>query len=94
MIRHLCDLGETYDEANAVRFVREMMSMGLQEEDKGLQELPSYFTKRKLYKLWVSGWGWRITSSNNGAYPPLAKSPPRAFDDDWSEGYIPLPVCR
>jgi hypothetical protein len=57
LIRHLCGLGEIHGENNAKRFVREMTGVGLREEDKGLQELPSHFTKRKLYEVWVWGRG-------------------------------------
>jgi hypothetical protein len=70
LIRHMYDLGETHYEANATHVVRELADVGLRDEGKGLHELPSHFTKRTLYELWVWGWGWgrRITSSNNGAY--------------------------
>jgi hypothetical protein len=50
-ISYLHDVGKKHGEAHATRFVREKTGVGLREEEKGYNDLPSHFTKRKLYEL-------------------------------------------
>jgi hypothetical protein len=43
-------VGVEYGESYATCFVRERMSVGLQNEEEGCVDLPSYFSKKKLYE--------------------------------------------
>jgi hypothetical protein len=73
LILYLKETGERHREPHATRFIRMKAGMELREEEKGAIDLPSHFTKHKLYELWVWSRGWRVTSDNKGSYPPLAK---------------------
>jgi hypothetical protein len=57
MIAFLKDLADNYSEPYATRFIQSYTSVGLQNDEEGLAELPSNFTKQKLYIEWclVSG---------------------------------------
>jgi hypothetical protein len=46
-------VGVEYGESYATRFVRERTSVGLRNEEEGCVDLPSYFSKRKLYERYV-----------------------------------------
>jgi hypothetical protein len=66
---------------HTTRLLREKTGVGLREEEKGCNDLPPHFTKRKLYELWVWVEGWRVTSNNTGAYPALKDYTKRTDDD-------------
>jgi hypothetical protein len=46
-------VGVEYGESYATRFVRERTYVGLWNEEEGCVDLPSYFSKRKLYERYV-----------------------------------------
>jgi hypothetical protein len=46
-------VGVEYGESYATRFVWERTSVGLRNEEEGCIDLPSYFSKRKLYERYV-----------------------------------------
>ncbi len=46
-------VGAEYGESYATRFVRERTSVELQKEEEGCVDLPSYFSKRKLYERYI-----------------------------------------
>jgi hypothetical protein len=50
-------LKKTHGEANDTRIMREVTGMGLRDEQKGVKEIPSHFTKRRIYQLlsWEMG---------------------------------------
>jgi hypothetical protein len=55
---YLHDVCEKHGESHATRFVREKNEVGIREEEKGCNGLPSHLTKRKLFELSVWGGGW------------------------------------
>ena len=49
VVSFLSDLSKEHGESYATRFIREVSGMSLRKEEEGLVEIPSFFTKRKLY---------------------------------------------
>jgi hypothetical protein len=46
-------LGQDHGESYATRFIRERSSLGLRNEEEGNIDLPSHFTKRKIFERYV-----------------------------------------
>lgn len=78
----LCD----YEEPRATRFVREATGVGVREE--GIIDLPSYMTKRGLYRQFCYARGTKVTTTQNGK-----RLYEQRTDDEWkTSGYDePLP---
>ena len=53
VIDFLTELGKQEGESYATRFIRERTSVGLRNEEEGCVDLPSFFSKRKLYERYV-----------------------------------------
>jgi hypothetical protein len=49
VVSFLSDLSKEHGESYATRFICEVSGMSLHKEEEGLVEIPSFFTKRKLY---------------------------------------------
>ena len=50
VVDFLQGLAEQHGESYATRFVRERSSIGIRREEVDATDLPSHFTKRRLYK--------------------------------------------
>lgn len=46
-------LGQDHGESYATRFIRERSSLGLRNDEEGSIDLPSHFTKRKIFERYV-----------------------------------------
>lgn len=93
IVAFLKDLSDTYAEPYATRFIRTVTSVGLRNDEEGLVELPSNYTKRKLYSDWCYSIGYKVRSDAKGSFGPTSKYEPRPFDDVlWPEGSEQLPV--
>ncbi len=64
-LQKVCD---TYAEPYATRFIREITGMSLREAEEGTVQLPSSFTKQKLYAEYCYSRGYKIKSDANGSY--------------------------
>lgn len=86
-------------EVSATRFVNELTGIGIRGADKGVMELPSYMTKRKLYQKFFFGRGWVVHPDHNGNYGPSARFYNRKHDDengdmaDWPTNSQSQPIC-
>ena len=85
---------DTYGEAYATRFIRELCGSGLRKEEEDLVELPSNFSKRKLYRDFCFQRGYKIKGTAKGSYGNTSVYELRPVDPYlWPEGTMPLPVC-
>jgi len=55
-------------EVPATRMVRCLTGVSLRKDEEGLVELPSYFTKRSLYKRFMYEGGWVVKTNAKGNY--------------------------
>jgi hypothetical protein len=94
VVSFLSDVRDSYGEAYATRFVREVTGLSLRRDEENLVELPSQFTKRKLYAEYCFSRGYQVKSNATGSYGKVSSYPIRAYDDLlWPEGSQTLPVC-
>lgn len=94
VVAFLTDISKEHGESYATRFIREISGMSLRKEEEGLVEIPSFFTKRKLYAEYCFSRGYKIKSNAKGSYGLISQYELRDFDDLlWPEGSVPLPVC-
>lgn len=94
VIAFLQDVSTNYAEPYATRFIREITGMSLREDEEGAVELPSSFTKRKLYAEYCFSRGYKVKADAKGSYGKMQQYEERAIDDMlWPEGSVPLPVC-
>lgn len=94
VIEFLNDVTKEYGEAYATRFIREITGLSLRNEEEGAVELPSSFTKRKLYTQYCFSRGYVIKPTAKGSYGSVEDYERRPFDDIlWPEGTMSLPVC-
>ena len=94
MIAFLKDLADNYSEPYATRFIREITGMSIRKEEEGQVELPSSFTKRKLYAQYCYSRGYKVKASAKGSYGKTEGYEVRPIDDIlWPEGSVSLPVC-
>ena len=93
MIAFLKAISDTYGEAYATRFIRELCSVGVRKEEEDLVELPSNFS-RKLYRDFCFQRGYKIKGTAKGSYGNTSVYEPCPVDPYlWPEGSTPLPVC-
>jgi len=84
----------SHGEAYATRFIREITGMSIRKEEEGQVELPSSFTKRKLYAQYCYSRGYKVKASAKGSCGKTEGYEVRPIDDVlWPEGSVPLPVC-
>ena len=57
VVEFLGDVAKSYGESYATRFVREITGLSLRNEEEGLIELPSSYTKRSCMRSTVSAEG-------------------------------------
>ena len=82
------DMQEDFAEVPATRMVRCLTGASLRKEEEGLVELPSYFTKRSLYKRFMYDSGYTIKISDKGNVKASVRT-----DDEWqSKNRPPLPI--
>ncbi len=94
VISFLSDVRANYGEAYATRFVREVTGMSLRGDEIDGVELPSRFTKHKLYAEYCYGRGYKVKANAKGSYGKLSSYSLRDYDEVlWPEGTDPLPVC-
>jgi hypothetical protein len=94
VIEFLTNVSRFYGEAFATQFVQDVTGMSLRKEEEGLIELPSSFTKRKLYMEYCFERGHKVKTNAKGSYGKVSLYSPRPFDDVlWPQGSQPLPVC-
>ena len=67
--------------------------MRLRDTDVDTVELPSSYTKRKVFERYVFSRGYKIKANSAGIYPKKDDWPVRDFDEvDWPVGSTPRPV--
>jgi hypothetical protein len=94
VVEFLGDVAKSYGESYATRFVREITGLSLRNEEEGLIELPSSYTKRKLYAEYCFSRGHKVKANAKGSYGKSSLYPPRAIDEIlWPAGSVALPVC-
>jgi hypothetical protein len=94
VIEFLTNVSKLYGEAYTTQFVQEVTGMSLHKEEEGLIELPSSFTKRKLYTEYCFERGHKVKANAKGSYGKVSLYSPRPFDAVlWPQGSQPLPVC-
>ena len=94
VVAFLDAVSKEHGEAYATRFIREITGMSLRNEEDGLVELPSSFTKRKLYAEFCFSRGYKVKSTAKGSYGPMKDFLLRPFDELlWPADSTPLPVC-
>jgi hypothetical protein len=94
VIEFLQNASDNYAEPYATRFIREITGMSLREAEEGAVQLPSNFTKRKLYAEYCYSRGYKIKSDAKGSYGNINQYQEREHDELlWPEGSSPLPVC-
>ena len=94
VVSFLSDVRDSYGEAYATRFVREVTGLSLRRDEENLVELPSRFTKRKLYAEYCFSRGYQVKANATGSYGKVSNYALRCYEDLlWPEGSIPLPVC-
>ena len=65
---------------HATRLVRGQLGRSYLRDNEDDTQLPSHWTKRKVYERWVWECGWAATSFGNGAYSQISEYAPRSFD--------------
>jgi hypothetical protein len=94
VVAFLDAVSKEHGEAYATHFIREITGMSLRNEEDGLVELPSSFTKRKLYAEFCFSRGYKVKSTAKGSYGPMKDFALRPFDEVfWPEGSTPLSIC-
>jgi hypothetical protein len=94
VVSFLSDLRDHYGEPYATKFVREVTGLSLRLVEENQVELPSRFTKRKLYAEYCFSRGYQVKATHKGSYGKVSNYAIRCYDDLlWPEGTIPLPVC-
>lgn len=94
VVSFLEDVCKSYGEAYATRFVREVTGLSLRQEEENLVELPSRFTKRKLYAEYCFSRGYKIKANAKGSYGKVSSYELREYDELlWPEDSIALTVC-
>jgi hypothetical protein len=94
VIEYLQNVSSNYAEPYATRFIREITGMSLREDEEGAVELPSSFTKRKLYAEYCFSRGYKVKANAKGSYGKMQQYEEREIDELlWPEGSVPLPVC-
>jgi len=75
-------------------FIWEHTSLSIHDEEKGIMELPSSFTKQDIYEQFCYEQGWKICSDTKGKYPKLKGFLIQENDNLlWPAGSECLPVC-
>jgi hypothetical protein len=91
--RHLKKLQDDYGQVTATRFVREQTGLTTRDDNDDYVELPSHFSKRKIYEQFCFEMGWKAKPSAKGGYGRVTDYKPREVDDTlWPEGSESLPV--
>jgi len=94
LIEFLQDVSDSYGEPYATRFVREITGTTLRESEVDAVEMPSNFTKRKLYRDYCFAQGHLAKADAKGSYGAIRNFDERPVDDLlWLEGSVPLPIC-
>jgi hypothetical protein len=65
--------GKADGEVYATHIIRSQKNQELQDEEKGVLDLPTNTTKRELYKKYCFDRGLAIKSYNKGHYPKLTE---------------------
>ena len=68
IIRFTRAVGDLDGEPYATMLIRELTSISIRDEEKGILELPPLYTKRKLYEWYCYENGWIAKSDNRGNY--------------------------
>jgi hypothetical protein len=50
VVEYLSELGVREGESYATRFIRERTSLSIRKDEEGLMELPSWYTRRRIYE--------------------------------------------
>ena len=80
-------------ETHATRIIREAAGVALRDEEVDLVELPSSWSKRRIYYRYCYTRGYSVRSDAKGSMPKVKDFNLREFDDDWPEGSEPGMVC-
>ncbi len=93
VVEFLTQLGEKRGEAYATRFVRKRTELGIRNDEEGVVELPSCYSKRSLFEQFCYERGYVVKPSAKGNYGEVDNFEPRPFDEDlWPEGSTTLEV--
>lgn len=68
-------------EPTAMQFVREKTGLMTERDREEVESLPTYFTKRSLYRRYCFEQGWNTTTTSTGT--PNKKT--RRVDDEWKD---------
>lgn len=99
VIDFLSELGRNEGEAYATRFVRFLTGWSIREEERGHVQLPSSFTKRKIYETYCFQNGWVARADAIGNYKKVVNYKEREHDDEngdmaeWPRGSTVHEVC-
>jgi len=94
VVQFLTDVKNEHAESYATRFIREITGMSLRADEEDAVELPSSFTKRKLYAQYCFSRGYVVKANAKGSYGKIEDYQHRPYDEVlWPEGTSPLCVC-
>ena len=81
-------------ETHSTRVICQETGVGLRDEEIDTVELPSSYSKRRLYYKYCFNRGYVLKADAKGKIPAVKNYPLRDFNnDDWPIGSRPLPVC-
>ena len=64
--QHILEVAAEEGESHATRFIREFNRMFVRDGELDSIELPSYYTKRRMYRTYCWYKGWRIDTNARG----------------------------
>lgn len=92
VVNFLDEVAKQVGEPYATQFIRLKMGIGIRGGDVDLVELPTFYTKRRLYRCFLWAQGYKKPKSFASGYGRLGQYKKRT-DDEWPRNVQPGPIC-